>query len=236
MAPSERFRRIFRVLVTALCLLGVLALTVVGVLWMRSLSSDADKLGAFQERIASLGIVGWLVLFVIQYIQIVIAFIPGGPIQVVAGALYGPGGILICLAGTIAASLSVFAIVKRFGKRALHLFVDEADTAKYKFLSDARRLEHLVLLLFFIPGTPKDALTYLFALTPIDMGRFLVLATCARMPALITSVLAGDRIAEGLWLQAGVMFLIISLISLGGFFLYRKVISPMVEDRRRKTD
>lgn len=185
-------------------------------------------LGAFQAKIASLGFIGWVALFVIQFVQIVIAFIPGGPVQIVAGALYGPvGGVLVCLLGTVAATFCVFAIIGRFGRGALTLFVDERDITAFKFLSDERRLERLVLILFFIPGTPKDALIYLFALTPIARGRFLLLATCARLPALVTSVLAGDSIAGGLWLRAGIMFLIISVISLAGYLIYNRILKAV---------
>lgn len=223
--PDKKIR-IFRTIVLVLFAAGLVAVTIWGIRWVGALR-DPRNLALFQERIASLGIVGWFVLFVIQYVQIVIAFIPGGPIQVVAGALFGPwGGMITCLLGTVAATATVFAVVKRFGGRALHLFVEEQDVKKYRFLSDAKRLELLILVLFFIPGTPKDALTYLFALTPISLRRFLPLATLARIPAMLTSVLAGDSIAEGKWLRALLLFAGISAIAVGGYLLHKKVIEP----------
>ncbi len=232
-AKRDKLRRLFRMAVLALFGLGLVAVTIWGIRWVLALQTPGN-LELFQDRIASLGVAGWLVLLLIQYLQIVIAFIPGGPIQIVAGALFGPvGGMLTCLLGTIIATATVFALVKRFGHRVLFFFVDEKDMAKYRFLSDTKRLERLTLLLFFIPGTPKDALTYLFALTPMALGRFLLLSMAARMPAMLTSVLAGDSVVNGEWLKAGLLFLGITAIAAGGFFLHQKVIEPHIKSDKK---
>jgi len=205
--------------------LVIAGLTVAGILWMLSLR-DPVRLAAFQARLESLGVGGWLVLLAIQYVQIVVAFIPGGPIQIVAGALYGPwGGLGVCLAGTLLATVTVFYLVQRFGRRIISLFVEEGDILKYEFLNNATRLEQMVVILYLIPGTPKDALTYIFALTSISLGRFMMLSSCARVPAMLTSVLAGDSIMQRDWLKAGILFAAISCVSLLGLLLQRKITS-----------
>ncbi|MDR2932403.1 MAG: VTT domain-containing protein [Oscillospiraceae bacterium] len=227
---KKRKIKIFKIVVFVIFALIFAAATVVATLWVFSLR-EPDKLAAFQDMLSSLGIWGFFVLVVIQYVQIVIAFIPGGPIQIAAGALYGPlGGLVICLGGTFLASLTVFFLVKRFGSKVISFFVDEGDITKYKFLSDSKRLELLVVILFFIPGTPKDALTYLFALTPIRTGRFMFLSIMARLPAMITSIFAGDSITNGEWTQALVLFIIITVIGALGVLVHRKVIRHFSKD------
>lgn len=201
------------------------AVTFFAARWILSLR-DAQRLAAFQDWVETLGIGGWLLLFAIQYVQIVVAFIPGGPIQIVAGALFGPwGGLAICVGGTLLATATVFSLVSRFGHSVISLFVDESDILKYKFLNDEKRLEGLVLILFFIPGTPKDALTYLFALTKMDMSRFVLLSTLARLPAMVTSLLAGDSIVGGQWGRAVIMFAVMTVISGFGLLIHRKLMS-----------
>lgn len=199
----------------------ILIITVAASRWVMSLS-DASKFEEFQNWVSTLGFGGWLLLLAIQYVQIVIAFIPGGPIQIAAGALYGVwGGLAICVGGTFLATATVFYLVSRFGHSVISLFVEEKDMSKYKFLKDEKNLEKLVLLLFFIPATPKDALTYLFALTSIRMSRFMVLSTLARIPAMLTSILAGDNIVAGNWLRAVMMFVIMTAVAILGFLLQR---------------
>jgi len=204
----------------------MLGCTAFGIWWMMSLH-DPDVFATFQERIASLGIGGWLVLLGIQYVQIVLAFIPGGPIQIVAGVLYGPiGGLAVILVGIVLANATIFALTHRFGNRVLRLFVDEGDVSKYRFLNGKIRLTPLVLFLFFIPGTPKDALTYIFALTPLAFWWFTFLSITARLPGILVSVFAGNSIIQGAYRLAMILFACLALLGLlgyyGGKFLKRK--------------
>lgn len=216
--------------------LAVAAVTIVSARWVLSLR-DPVNLAAFQSWIETLGPGGWLLLLAIQYVQIVVAFIPGGPIQIVAGALLGPwGGLAVCFGGTLLATATVFYLVSRFGHSVISLFVDEQDILKYKFLNDKKRLEWLVLVLFFIPGTPKDALTYLFALTKIKMSRFLLLSMLARTPAIVTSLLAGDSIVSGKWSKALILFVIMTVISGLGLLLHRKLMGRFAHKSKPESD
>lgn len=223
--------RPFRICLFFVCLAAVAAGSFFAARQVMALR-DPQVLAQFQQTIASLGFGGWLILLAIQYVQIVVAFIPGGPIQIVAGALFGPvGGLATCLLGILLATATVFSLVSQYGHRVIALFVQEKELRAYKFLQDGKRLELLVLLLFFIPGTPKDALTYLFALTPIKMSRFLLLSTAARIPAALTSTLAGDSIMNGEWLRALVCFSLITVISFGGLLLHRQIMARHTRKR-----
>lgn len=220
---DEWFRAIVLTLVVAIGIAATVAIT----FWMFSLR-DPDTLQWFENIIKSLGIWGWFLLLGLQYIQIVLAFIPGGPIQIIAGALYGPiGGVAVCFLGTILATATIFYIVSRFGQRVVTLIVGNKHIKDYEFLQNDKKLKRLVLLLYFIPGTPKDALTYIFALTPIPMSQFLVISTLARLPAVLTSVLAGDSIINGEWLKVIFIFLILGAISFLGLLIHKKVMGPI---------
>ena len=206
---------------------AVLAVTVILTLWVMSLS-DPAKLAAFQDRLSSIGIGGWLVLFAIQYLQIVIAVIPGGPIQLLAGAIFGLwGGLGICLGGAVAASITIFYLVGRYGQKAVAIFVKKSEIERFKFLQDENKLEKLAIILFFIPGLPKDALTYLFALTKMKMHRFIFVTTIARSPAVITSLAAGDSIASGDWGRAFSMFIALTVITGIGYLLGTRIKNKM---------
>lgn len=220
---NKNWRNTLKIAGIILCLLAAAIGTFFAARWVMTLR-DPQKLADFQQLVSSLGFGGWLLLLAIQYVQIVIAFIPGGPIQIVAGALFGPiGGLATCVLGMLLATSTVFALVSRYGHRVIKLFLKEKEIKEYRFLKDAKRLESLVVILFLIPGTPKDVLTYLFALTPISLGRFMLLSTVARIPAALTSVLAGDSIINGEWLKAVIYFAVISVISLGGLVLHKKI-------------
>ena len=59
---------------------------------------------------------GFLILLAIQFLQIVVAFIPGEVVQVAAGMIYGPWlGALIIWLGCVISSSFIFALVHKLG-------------------------------------------------------------------------------------------------------------------------
>ena len=54
-----------------------------------------------------------------------------------------------------------------------------------------------MILLFLIPGTPKDLLVYIGGLLPIKPLKFILISTFARFPSVISSTIAGASIVEG---------------------------------------
>ena len=176
-------------LVLLAVLLGAL-LTVCAIPVAQWLSTPENRSLVWQ-KIDALGPWGAVIFLVIQILQVVIAFIPGEPVELAAGLLYGTwGGLLICLTGILLGSSMIFAVVRRFGRPLVQRLVDEESIQKYAFLTDARKLDTLIFLMFLIPGTPKDTLNYLCPLTSISPVRFLVLSTFARIPSVISSTFA----------------------------------------------
>ena len=60
---------------------------------------------------------------------------------------------------------------------------------------------------------------YLAPLAPIKPVRYILIATFARIPSIITSTLLGDSIAEGDYLMSVIVFVITALISVIGIIV-----------------
>lgn len=180
----------------------------------------------FQQWVASLGLWGWLVLLGIQILQIVIAFIPGGPVEIVAGALYGTfGGLLICLVGCLIASALVFSLTRRFGTPLLYRLFGKEKVDGFTFLQDSKRIESVTFILFLIPGTPKDMLTYVAGISSIHMSSFLVISMLARIPAMVLSLMVGSTVSDGNWQMAIGIFALTAVIGLVGIKYKDRIIS-----------
>ena len=174
----------------------------------------------FKAFVDGIGFWGWLVTFGIQLLQIFVAFIPGEPVEIMLGFVWGPWlGMLTCLLGTAVSSLIIFFAVRRFGMRFIRRAVSEEDLSRFSFLSDERRIYVTLFILFFIPGTPKDVISYIAPLAPVRALPYLLITTVARIPSVVTSTILGDSVASGDYLAAVIVFVITALISLVGIIL-----------------
>lgn len=171
----------------------------------------------FAQWISSRGLRGWFVIFGLQVLQIVAAFIPGGPVEVLSGVLYGGfGGLLTCLAGCVVASCIIFGLCKRVGIPIVEKIFGRKEIEQFSFLKDSRKLETVVFILFLIPGMPKDMLTYLTGTTPMKLSRFLLISSVARIPALALSTFMGSSVRHGEWKSAAVIFVVTAVAGLLG--------------------
>ena len=192
--------------------------------YVKTLSTEEGR-EQFKAYIDGIGILGWFVTLGIQLLQIFIAFIPGEPVELMLGFVWGPWlGMLTCLIGIFIGTATIFLLVKRFGRPFVRKIVGDKDLTTYKFLSDPRKIDLTVFILFFIPGTPKDALTYIAPLAPIKPVKYLIIATLARIPSIITSTLLGDSIAEGDYLVSVIVFAVTALISVVGIVFGKKFV------------
>jgi len=183
-----------------------------------------DQPEQFREWIDARGIAGPAVFLFMIVLQVFVAVLPGEPLEIAAGYAFGsPGGTLLCLTGIAAGSALVFVLVRRYGTRLLELFFPTDKIRSVKFLQNTDRLKRLLFVLFFLPGTPKDLLTYIAGLTPVRMSDFLILSTAARIPSLVTSVVGGSALGEGEYLTAAIVFAVTAAVSLLGLFVYSRI-------------
>ena len=220
---SMRRKQILAGVSIGVVLLLTVLISIVTAHWLRSFS-DTE----FRDYIQSFGALSWLVLLVIQFLQVFIALIPGELVETAAGFAFGPLlGTVICYLGVAAASAVVFLLTRNFGIKLVELFVSRDKINELRFLNTERKRNLLIFLLFFIPGTPKDLLTYFVGLTDIRLGSFLVLSLIARFPSVISSTAGGHLLGEGNYVGAIWLYAITGAVSLAGlaaynFYLKRK--------------
>lgn len=169
------------------------------------------------------GYKGWgAIVFVgIRAFQTVIKIIPAEPLEIAAGYAYGVvGGGALCLLGSVLGSLVILALVKTFGRKITDLFVTEKTLEKYAFLSDERKLAKLLFIVYLIPSTPKDLLTYLSGFLRIKTWKFMLITSIARIPSIITSTICGAQIGQGNYKVAAAVFIATLAAGIIGTFLY----------------
>lgn len=172
------------------------------------------------------------VLFVgMVILQIIVAVIPGEPLEIAAGYAFGAvDGTLLCMLGAFLGSVMVFLLVRRFGTRAVEVFFPLEKFQSLRFLQNERRLTMWVFFIFLLPGTPKDVLCYFVGLTKLPLRSWLVISAVARIPSIVTSTIGGDALGMGNYAFAALVFVITIAVSGLGLLIYRAVCE--VRERR----
>ena len=81
-------------------------------------------------------------------------------------------------------------------------------------MENPKNIELIMLILFLIPGTPKDLLVYIAALLPINPVRFIIISTVARIPSVLSSTLAGAHLLAGDW-KATIVIYAVTFVLIG---------------------
>lgn len=137
--------------------------------------------------------------------QIVVAVLPGEPVELTAGYLFGFWeGTAVCLAGGLVGTLVATALTRALGMRLVRALFSEEQLEGISWLRDSRRFELVMFVVFLIPGTPKDVLTYVAGLTTCPWWRIAAITTVGRIPSIVTSTLAAGFTSNGNWAAAGV--------------------------------
>ncbi len=175
----------------------------------------------FRQYIASKGAWGPVIFIGIQILQTLFAFIPGEVVEVGAGYAFGPWlGLIYCLVGVALASAIILWLVRKLGSTLATAVMDNQTIEKLNFLKNAKQLNFVLFLLYFIPGTPKDILTYFAGLTNVKVKPFMLICVFARIPSILTSTLAGGALGTQNYVQSAIIFGISALLAGGGYLFY----------------
>lgn len=205
----------------------VLLAGIIALLWPSlSLLFEDDGVNKVIERIQQQGPLGVLILLGLQFVQVVVAFIPGEVVQAAAGMMYGPlWGSLIILLGCVISSAVIYGLVHRLGAPFVHAMVDGKYLEKFYEFERSGKLTAVVFVLFLIPGMPKDVFTYLVPLTDMRMRTFLIITTIGRIPGVVLTTFAVSGIVEGHVAVGLAVFGIAAVIMIVGLLFRNKLLA-----------
>ncbi|MBR6694717.1 MAG: TVP38/TMEM64 family protein [Clostridia bacterium] len=216
----RRKRRIFAGVSLTIAAVLILLATLFIWRWLASFSKTE-----FRDYINSFGLWSPLVLLALQILQVFIALIPGELLESCAGLAFGPFmGTVICYVGIAIGTVLIFLLTRKFGIRLVETFISREKINSLRFINTEKRRDALVFLLFFIPGTPKDLITYFIGLTDIQLSSFLAISLTARIPSVLTSTIGGHMLGTGQYLGAVILYAATAAISLLGILLYRYIV------------
>ena len=181
-----------------------------------------EKLGALQDWIRSLGVLGPLV-FTAVYAGATVAALPGSALSILAGAIFGPvlGVIIVIFAATLGASLA-FLVSRYFARSSIEKWLEGNE--KFRKLDDltAKHGDIMVAITRLVPIFPFNLLNYGFGLTRVRFRTYVVWSFVCMLPGTILYVVGSAAVAEAVregkvpWTLVVVVALILGIIAVLG--------------------
>ena len=153
-----------------------------------------------------------------------IAAIPGEPFEIAAGYAFGVvEGMILSIAAAAIGSIITFWLVRKFGMRLVRVFFSEEKINSVKFLKTSGTRDFLFLIVYMLPGTPKDLLGYFAGLTDIPFPIFCLICTLGRIPSVITSTIGGNALGTKRYGAAIITFAVTLAVSGIGLLIYNRI-------------
>ncbi len=218
--------------------IGIFVLLSAAVAWLigKPLLQFVSEPEKFRQWVDSHGLLGPLAFLGMMLLQVFVAVIPGEPLEIGAGYAFGAvEGTILCILGAAIGSTLVFLFVRRFGVRAVEVFISREKIQSLRFLQNTRRVHFFLLVAFLLPGTPKDVLCYVAGLTTLKLGPFILISSICRLPSIVTSTIGGSALGSGQWGMAAIVFAATLVISAIGLWIYKRILR-LREEHHHGTD
>lgn len=209
MSKSHIKMRFYRYLATALLLIfvvGVMAAVIKAMLpgFLEILESGSRE--EIERYITSFGTAeGMFLAFLMQFIQIVSIVLPGGPIQIAVGIIFGTvTGFIICHLGYVAANAAVFAVSRKLGNKIEEFFPIEGETSRGNFITSSDHPGFMVFLACLVPFMPNGIIPHIAAKTKVSFLDFLLAVYLGSAPCMFLLCAVGGKLMEGEYLTAGI--------------------------------
>lgn len=155
-------------------------------------------------------------------LQIVLAFLPGEPLELASGYIFGDlWGTIICLIGSCLGTIIIYYLVHNFRYRIIDVMFKKDKIQEVERLLSSTKSQFWIFVIFLIPGTPKDVLTYVVSLGDINLPQWLILTTIGRIPSIVTSTYLSASIKQGNYSVAILVFILTIVLVICGTLVYK---------------
>ena len=174
---------------TLMCVLSLLGFVLIKISF-----SDTDVVGTWIENNYAIGI---CLMTVLCAIQVVIVLIPGELLEIASGYAFGGFvGAVVCMVGILIGSIIAILLSRKYGRRLVEALYPREKIDALPILNNTKKRNFMTFLLYLIPGTPKDLLTYAVGMTGMSIPTYILLTTFARIPSVIISTIGGGALGD----------------------------------------
>ena len=194
----------------------------------------------FYEALEAYGIWKYIIMGLLNTIQVFLTVMPGEPVQLLAGITCGLlYGIIICLIGIAIGNTLLYVLINNFNmempdrkKQKTESYENFLNTEKSK---DKKSFTWFILGLYFAPIIPYGVIAYTAAKGKMKYFRYILVTTFGTLPSILTCVTASNLLLKfsfslgeiiPILILGAILFIVVALI-----FKYKKQISNHILQR-----
>lgn len=186
---------------------------------------DAEQL---RSTIQEFGVLAPIVYTIAHTIQVVFMAIPGYAMAVVGGYLFGAvHGTAYTMIGVTLGATITFVIARVWGRPVVERFLTEDVLERFDETAESAGVPGLFLFVL-VPVLPEDVISFVAGVADFRLWVFVVITFVGRLPAAAVAVMAGDGVAAGHYVEAGIWIATL-LLAIAYTYYYRDPILQRVE-------
>lgn len=207
---------------------GTAVTTILALLWifrqpvweLFSLVGDQEAVSVYLQ---GFGLLGPLVLAIVQLIQILVAVIPGHVFLVAAGYVYGfPLGLLLNVVYIVAASQLSFSLARWAGRPFISRLVSNEQLEKWYAIGEKQGFTFFTIT-FILPVFPTDVMNFVAGLSGISSRKFLAANFLGRLPGAVILTLIGSHGLQFSSVTWGVILILAVVVYISGRLLIGRI-------------
>lgn len=171
-----------------------------------------------RDFVASFGVLGPLVLILMQILQVLVAPVPGQVAGFVSGYIYGIFfGTIYTMIGTMLGSFIAITLARKFGRPFVEKVVERHTLKKFDKIAQNKGIFALFLI-WLLPALPDDAVCYISGLTKIRIRTLMIIIFLGRLPGFIVLNMVGNGVAIA---NATFSFVIFGVLMVLSFIIFK---------------
>ncbi|MCI8631357.1 MAG: TVP38/TMEM64 family protein [Firmicutes bacterium] len=221
---KERLKKLIIWLKFGLLIVIVVVVPLVVYFNYRELIDDFGSLEKINMFLSRHKVESIFVYLGLQVAQIVICILPGQVLQVAGGYVFHFGlGFLLTMIGAAIGTVLTFYIARVLGKDAMYLIFGEEKLNKYIDKLNSKRALLFILVMYLIPGIPKDLFAYAIGVSNMRFMPFLIVSLIGRAPAMMGSVIMGAMLETGSYTGVIILFAIAVILCILGAWKHKQL-------------
>lgn len=215
--PTEKRKIVLKILgimglLVSLALLAWMLLSGGNLELLRSIFLEEHTNEELRDKLASLGIRGYITVVILSMLQVLIPVLPAEPVQVLAGLTFGfPVGLLCCTIGVAIGNTLIYITYKIYGDRLRAYFMKKVHL-DFDRAARSVQLTAVIFILYFLPAIPYGMICFFAASVGMKYLRFITVTILGAIPSVCIGVGLGHIAIASSWILSVVICAVLLIL------------------------